>query len=304
MALNQEWLNQNSLRNYPFKEDALLIPVDSNGDLISDIRVPNYLVVDFIITMPGITLPKIYVSQLAFLGNLFTIIFKDDSGVQVASLSFDIAAHTKNATYNVVGSGTYDDVRGRVTIGDLTNLRDDFAEGLYNFTLATAETETITVRPALRSVRSIQLVNEGATSERIYGHVKFIAGTNTRLTYLPAYNTIRVDAIEGAGLNEECECDVDPWFRNVVRSINGIAIEDAVITGDGECVEVEVSGNKIIIKDTCTTPCCGCPELEYVTDSLKILETSLGNVDSYSNQLAERISNFVTNFVLTIGAGS
>jgi len=65
---------------------------------------------------------------------------------------------------------------------------------------------------------------------------------------------------------------------------------------------VETSGNKIIISDNCSAPCCGCPELEFITDSLKVLDSTISNLESYSQQLAERISNFVTNFILTIGA--
>jgi len=300
---NQEWLNQNSLRNYPFKEDMLLIPT-SSGILLTDVRIPNYLVVDLIITVPGDTTPRLYLSQLGLIGNLITFVFTDEADIQVATLSVDLNTHTKNKAYNLVGAGTYDDVRGMVVLGDLTRLTQDLAEGLYTFTLNTTEFENSTVRPAIRGVRSLQLLNGGAESGYIYGHVKLIAGSNIRLTYLPDYNGIRVDAISGNGLNEECECPSGVGERNIVRTINGKAIEFAEIVGDGQCIEVKVNGNKIVISDICSTPCCGCPELEFVTESLKTLEASIDNLENYANQLAERISNFVTSFVLTIGAGS
>jgi hypothetical protein len=299
MAINPEWLNQNSLRNYPFKEDASLTPPD-----IDDVRLPNYVVVDFVLTLAGAGLPDVYLSQITFLGSLLTLVFADGAGTQIATTTVYPDAHTRNSSYDLTGAGVYSDARGKVVIGDLTDLRDDLAEGLYLFDLESAILEATTIRPAIRGARSIQLVTGNSFSEQISGHINFIAGPNVSLTYLPDYNTIRIDALDGSGLNEDCDCTGTGGEENIVRTINGIPTEDAVLVGDGECTEVEVSGNKIIIKDVCTTPCCGCPELEYVTDSLKILEASLGNVNGYANQLAERISNFVSNFVLTIGAGN
>jgi hypothetical protein len=211
--------------------------------------------------------------------------------------------HSKYDAYDIIGSGIYEDIRGRIVLGDLRRLDDDFAEGLYLFTLAGAEMETSTVRPALRGVRSLQISNAGAESEYLYGHIKLLAGSNVRLTYLPEYNAIRFDAIDGEGLNADCECEEELGQNNIVRLVNGIPVEDAIITGDGQCVDVAVSGNKIVISDICSTPCCGCPELEFITESLKVLEATTENLQSYANQLAERISNFVTNFVLTVGAG-
>ena len=302
MPVNQEWLNENSLRNYPLKENVQRIPYDNSGNLISGVQIPNYLLVDFIVTLPGSINIRIYLSQLSLVSNLLSLIFSDESAVQLARIEVDLNSHLSYTAYNFEGSGTYDDVRGCVALGNLDNLHDDLPEGIYNFTIAQSETEATTVRPMLRGIRSVRTVNNNDVSEFIYGHVKLLAGTNVRLTFLPEYNTIRIDAIEGEGLTDECTCKEEIGATNIVRTINGIPVQDAQIIGDGECVTVETSGNQVIISDTCSAPCCGCPELEFITDSLKVLDSTISNLESYSQQLAERISNFVTNFILTIGA--
>lgn len=300
-VINQEWLDRNSSRAYPFKENMQRIPVGSGGTLIPDAQIPNYVIADLVLTVPGDAPARAYVSQIAIAGNLLTLILSDFDDTQIASLAVDTDAHTTYDGYNITGTGSYSDVRGRIVLGDLSSLSSDIAEGVFTFTPAQTELEASVVRPAVRGVRSLKVNDNGAESDFIYGHVKLLAGSNIRLTYLSGYNTIRIDALDGEGFSEECECDPAVGQNNIVKTINGIAIEDAEIIGDGECVNVNTEGNKIVISDTCSAPCCGCPELEFITDSLKILETTMDNLQNYSQQLSERISNFVTAFILTIG---
>jgi hypothetical protein len=300
MPVNQEWLNANSLRNYPIRENASMLPVDSSGAVITDARLPNNLIVDLVVSSPVPAITDVFLYQLAYVGDLLTFVLHDNSGNQLASISVTPSTHTTYQGYAFSGSGTYDDVRGKLVLGDLSTLRDDLAEGLYTYTVATAPFEAATIRPMLRGVRSMQIVNEDSESDFIYGHVKLFSGANVLLTYLPTYNAIRIDAIDGEGLTEECECPEDAASSNIVRTINGIPIEDVEITGDGQCVNVETEGNRLVITDVCSTPCCGCPELEFLTESLKVLEATMDNLQEYANRLAERIENFVTNFILTI----
>jgi len=300
--LNIEWLNQNSLRNYPFREDARLMPVDSSGTAITDMRLPNYLIVDFVLTMPQDLPQHVYLSQLSKVGTLLTFVIVDGLGTVITTLAVHYSALTVNQKYDLVGSFDYSDVRGKLVLGDLSRLDQDLPEGLYTFQLSDAEFEFTTIRPAVRGVRSLQLENNGTLSGYIFGHVKLLAGDNVRLTYLPTYNVIRIDAISSGGLNEECDCATVIGRRNIVRTINGIAVEDLTIEGDGQCVTVEPSGNKLVISDVCSTPCCGCPELEFLTQQLKVLDATLSNLQSYANQLHNQITTFVSTFVLTIGA--
>jgi len=301
-TVNTEWLNENSLRNYPFKEDARLMPVDNAGTVITDIRLPNYLIVDFVLTMPKDLPQHVYLSQLSKVGKLLTFVISDSLGAVITTLAVNYSTPVVNQEYDLVGGFGYSDVRGKLVIGDLARLDEDLPEGRYTFQLNDAEFEYTTIRPAVRGVRSLQLDNGGTLSGYIFGHVKLLAGNNVRLTYLPTYNAIRIDAISSGGLNEECDCATVIGRRNIVRTINGIAVEDLTIEGDGQCVTVAPSGNKLVISDVCSTPCCGCPELEFLTQQLKVLDSTLANLQSYANQLHNQITTFVSTFVLTIGA--
>lgn len=301
-AINIEWLNGNSYRAYPIKEDASRIPTDVSGNILDGVVLPDYLIVDFILTMPGISSTMVYLAQLALVGNLMTMVIKDASDVQVGTVSVDLSAHVTNQGYTIVGAGTYEDIIGRIVLGNVANLANDLADGLYNFSLNTAPFELSTVRPMLRGVRSLRIEDQGTESDYIFGHVKLLAGRNIQLTYLPTYNAIRIDAIDGTGFTEDCACPDEIGKTNVVRTINGIPLEDVEIVGDGQCTVVTVNGNTINIADVCSTPCCGCPELEAVTQQLNVLDASIARLESFANQLNERIQSFVTNYILTIAS--
>lgn len=300
--INAEWLNENSLRAYPIKEDSLRMPVDDDGVVLTDIVLPNFLLVDMVLTTAEPAGLRVYLAQIAYVGDLITLVFKDASDVQIASVTVTPSAHSKNQSYVFAGVDTYEDARGTVVLGDLSGLSDALAEGLYTFTLETAELEARVIRPDLRGVRSLQTVNNDAESALIYGHVRLLAGYNVRLSYIEETNTIRIDGISGEGLNDECDCEDLLGQNNVIRTINGIPIEDLIIQGDGSCVEVNTSGNTITIVDKCSEPCCDCPELEFLTQSLQILEGTITRLESYSQELESRITQFVTNYVLTLGA--
>ena len=92
-VINTEWLNENSLRNYPFRENARLNPVDAEGDRLTSIRLPNFLLVDLVLTIPGPDALGVYLSQFARVGNIATFTFTDTSGTNVATLAVDIAQH-------------------------------------------------------------------------------------------------------------------------------------------------------------------------------------------------------------------
>jgi hypothetical protein len=195
---------------------------------------------------------------------------------------------------------TYGDALGRVVLGDLTTLADDLPEGLYVFTLDTAELESRTIRPALRGIRSLQISNLESASEYLYGRVKLVAGANVQLVYNATDNAIIVNAVGGANLlNAACPCTGTVSQTNVIRTINGIAVEDVTIEGDDQCITVTTDGDRIIISDKCSAPCCDCPELQMLTDSLKVLDGTVRNLESYAQQLDERIRTFVNNYILS-----
>jgi hypothetical protein len=298
--LQQEWLNQNAGRAYPFQENTTRYPHDVNGRKLTSLALPNYVIVDMIFTMPGPSNIRMYLAQFARAGNLLTFVFRETgTNAIVTTVTFDANTHVPGTGYSLAGTSDWFDARGWLTIGDLRKLAADIPEGLYDYEPDQTLLETRVVRPALRGIRSLRVVNRDNTSDYLYGHVKLLAGDNVRLQYDRALNGVWVHAEPNAGYRETCDCE-SPTQTNLVNTINGIPAENLTVVGDGECVEVRTEGDKIIISDKCSEPCCGCPELEFLTTSAKVLEASLSQLESYAEQLSERISTFVTNFVLTV----
>ena len=293
--VNTEFLNSNSLRAYPIREDASRTASNVSAVL------PNYVLVDFIMTIAGPGDVRMYVSQVSVVGTFMTMTFSDGNNVLVTAVTVDMTAHQPNQGYNLIGQGIYEDCRGRVAFGDLSALRTDLVDGAYMFAIDATELEPTTVRPALRGLRSLQIGLNDTTSSRIFGHVKLLAGTNIRLTYLSAYNAIRIDAIDGAGFNEACPCDEATLNTpNCVERITGIALADVIIIGDGKCVDVQTSGKTITIADKCSEPCCGCRELEFLSSRLSSVEQMLSRVETFANTLQEQIMRFISSALLTI----
>lgn len=292
----QEWLNQNSYRSYPFREDVNLTPDGESGWVL-----PNYLLVDLILTTAGDAAVAIRVSQVAFVGGFLTLVFADASGTTVCTLAVDTAAHAAYASYPLAGIGDYEDTRGVAILGDLRRLAEDVPDGAYTF--AGAELEPCVIRPDLRGVRSLRVGSGDSLSDFIRGHVKLIEGSNIRLTYVPEENGIRIDAIDGSGFNQPCDCEGDQAELPCISSINGISSSSVQIVGDGSCVEVTVQGNKIMIKDTCSAPCCGCPELEFISTHLALEETVLRKLEAYAEDLQVKFLNTITAILASTKGG-
>jgi len=298
--VRQEWLDQNAGRAYPFAEDMARMPTDQYGNVLGSAALPNYVIVDMIMTVPGSALPRLYMSQLTYVGDLLTLVFRETAGdTIVASVSVDLHTHTPNKAYAVQGLGSWYDAQGWVVVGHIDRLRDDLPEGLYTYPSTQTLLECRVVRPSARGVRSLRISNNGNISDYLYDHVKLVAGNNIRLEYDADDNAIWIHAEPNAGYREPCPCDATEL--EPVTTINGINIGNVVIVGDGDCVNVRTEGNKIVISDTCSKPCCGCPELDYLNTTTKVIESSLGRLESYAQKLADRISAFTTNFVLSVG---
>lgn len=285
MSEYTEWLNSNAHRAYPFKEDT---PVQAVNDVGTSL--PKYLFTDMVLTVAGPQDIAVSLTQITLINGYLTAIFTDAAGVIVTSVTLNTLTHVANTAYALVGQGIYEDARGKAVIGPLDQLATDLPDGIYTFV---AELETCTVRPDIRGVRSLQLVAGSNITDPFGGVVKLIEGTNIKLTYLPASNGIRIDAISGEGLNELVTCDDAYALPQPIIRINGINAADVEIIGDGKCVEVTTSGNKIAIKDKCSQPCCGCTELEFINTNLELLQSTISRLESFETLLQERLTNLV-----------
>lgn len=293
-VLNAEWLNTNSQRAYPFAEDASLAPSNVTG-----VMLPAYVVVDAVLTLPEPVFGPVYLSELLYTGKLLTLVFRfTATGTTVGSVSVDTTEHVTNAGYNFVGSGANADVRGTVVFGELSQLTDDLPAGSYIFTSESGALELAVVRPALPAVRSVTVDNLTSVSAPLSGAIRLLAGSNIRLVPDVAAGTITIHATANSEYVDTCPCSAGKAYTPI-KTINGVNADDVVLTGDSMgCTEVSVSGNIVTIRDKCSTPCCGCAELKYVDDALKVIETSVKTLQTYATALAARVDTFVANYIL------
>lgn len=283
-TLHTEWLNQNSLRAYPIREDCARIPNDSGGELLdAGLAIPNFVVVDFVATVPSDLSGDLYIDKLSYFGDFLNISIAAD-GMSIAIVAVDLASHTANTAYRFVCRGAYASAVGAIVIGDLSGLGDILPQGQYNYAASQTCFESCCVRPSIRGVSgiSVQDASTGYTSKPLTGDVRLISGSNIEFKYSEEDNSITINAGDGLGYSEECECgDVT---SKKISYLNGVSADRVSIVGE-DCVSVTVSDGVIHIVDTCAKPCCGCAELAFINDKISEIQTAIGRLSGYATQL-------------------
>lgn len=293
------WLNENALREYPFHEGVGLRPNDYAGSMVeSGWSLPNCLVVDMTIAVNGSNFdPFLYLGEMSVVGGSVTLVFCDRNGDRVISIYANSSSHVKNDVYNVAGVGSFSDARGVVCLGDLDEFFERTPEGLYTFDPAESRIEPTCIRPSSVGVRSIKAIDSsGYSSNSLVGDVKLIAGENIRFDYDPDENALWVSADPDSGYKEKCDCD--ETGQSYVRSINGIQVENVEIVGD-ECFQVSTNNGIITMSDTCSKPCCGCAEATFINQTINDLQTSVNTLAGNVSSLGDRLTAFISSYVLS-----
>ena len=283
----QEWLNQNALRAYPFAEDARMRPYAPTDAF----AIPTCLVVDFVLAVAGDADMSAHVTRLVKAGVFLSITWSASTGAAIGSITVASTTHTPNTAYAMTMTADYEDATGCVVIGDLARALAVLPDGDWSFEIGAARMETTTVRPGIRGVQALRVINGGAPSAWINGHVTLIAGQNIDLTVDTVAKSVRIDARESAGFNEECTC-AEESKPNPIRRINGVNVEDLTLVGDGKCIDVQTTGSTIRLIDRCSKPCCGCPELDELSRVLTITEASIARLETYANTLTSKQGEF------------
>lgn len=293
------WLNENSLREYPFHEGCGLRPNDSAGTVVDGgWTLPNCLLVDMSVAVDGSNMdPFLYLGQMSVVSGSVTLVFCDRNGDRVMSVYATSAGHEKNGAYHVSGTGSFVDARGVVCLGDLDEFFERTPDGLYSFSPEEAMVEPTCIRPSLSGVRSLRAVDSsGYVSLRLTGDVSLVAGENIRFDYKLDENALVVSADPNSGYTDECDCKVSE--QSFVRSINGIAVEEVVIDGD-DCIQVSTDGGIIKMTDECAKPCCGCAETAFINQTINDLQTSVNTLAGNVSSLGDRLTAFITSYVLS-----
>jgi hypothetical protein len=143
-------------------------------------------------------------------------------------------------------------------------------------------------------------INGTQRTSRFTGDIELIAGSNIRFTVLDG-NTrsprIRIDAIEGEGLTDSCECDetVGP----PIRTINSIppTLDGNFTFLGSECVDISSLANGLKFVDRCSKPCCDCPELTALVQEQQFFGNEARTTQGFVNRLASAVDN-MSNIIL------
>jgi len=281
-----EWLNQNSLRSYPIRENATR-RATNDVDLGNDPFVlPNYIIVDFVMSISSELSNEIYLSGLTYANNELILTIGGELGI-VASVTIDVRSHRQNTPYQFVGVNEYAGSKGCIVVGDLSSIDDDVPDGVYAFEKAETLFEQRCVRPSIRNIASLSIYDSttGYRSKKLRGDIKLIAGRNVSLKYDAEKNALWISADSNAGYNDMCDCGTD----TTVKTLNGLSVENIVLEGD-ECIDVTTSDGVIKISDKCSKPCCGCAELDFINDKIALLNSSVMQLNSFAGTIDRRIT--------------
>lgn len=286
-----EWLNHNSQRAYPITQSS------SRTDVTSSFTIPN----DFLVNLDlpvryglDITTDRFFIKHIGAYGNgyLITVGYQPTVGnaVDVATAIINKANHTVNTPYALGGVGDFADSVGKLVIGNLDDI-DQQPAGFYTFALATANLEVDCIRPMIRGVTSITLINGAAQSDPLYGDIELEAGRDIQLvpiTSLGDNPKIRINVVSGAGVDESCVCDETDVVAEPITKINGVAPAPngnfTLVAGD--CLAFEAIDNGLRVTNTCSKPCCGCAELERITQDLQRVQQEAATIRDFATRLA------------------
>jgi hypothetical protein len=295
-VFNENWLAQNENRAYPLAFDA------QAEDITGSFVLPTNLLLAMQLSVPAldnIDPARFFLSSIILTASGLTVRLSYDSGTSytlVGSAVIPFDSHTSKDSYAISGANDFDDVTGKVVVGNITGL----PAGQFDFSPEGGKLDPDVCRPFLRGLRGLIVQNSDDQEIELTGIVSLNSGTNIRFTVDGAETdtpTVRVDAIEGEGLNQGCECETqvgDPIRTiNLVRPTTG---GDISVIGD-DAIDITVITNGIQIVNTKAKPCCGCAELEALTQRLEFFGGAKATLESFLNRLQGEVGNTLTNLL-------
>jgi hypothetical protein len=290
---NREFLNHNSVRSYPLVAEATALATTGTFRLPKDFIVGLKLSIHWGVNVDPAHFCIKSMSVQSTGINLVVGYYNGTETVSVASANIPRTGHTRNWPYRLGGLGDFVDCFGEVVIGQFDAI-DDQPPGDWTFDPGATRLELDAIAPYVYGVSSLRIQNGADLGERLYGDIILRAGNNMRISTIVAEGqdpVISFDAIEGEGLNEVCVCEGDS-SRSPIYTINRIQP-----TTDGDfsflgssCLEVRSQTNGLKLVDVCSEPCCGCKELETITEALEIFGRQATTLENFLVSLEARVT--------------
>jgi hypothetical protein len=291
-----EWLNHNANRRYPLADDA------DGRDATSTFQLPTDFLVELDLPIHAglnVNPARFFVRSLSLYAGGYGLVvaYQPETGepVNVATANIPKPGFTRNSTFTIGGINDFADTVGKLVVGQLTEI-DKQPPGYWEFSLESARLDPDAVRPMIRGVSSLRVVNGEQRSPRLYGDIELVAGTNMRIDTIVEVGKnpiIRLNAISGEGTVQDCDCAGETTPPAPIVSINGVrAGNDGNITIVGnDCLQIETTETGLRFKDVCSQPCCGCAELERITSDLQRFAEQATSVDVFVGRLSTAVDS-------------
>ena len=232
---NVEWLNNNSNRNYPIREDASRV-----GDSIT---LPQDFIVDAKITggTPG---DYYYIGEVNTNNGVITIFINDSGGNQALSFDISEATHVKYRTYTPV-TRFQEEVNGKLVVDEIQEVLSTLGHvGGSSFSgFATRLEESVVVISDI----SQRVTSNKADGEvtKLRGDVGFRGEDGIEITQDSINNDIVISYVDPV-VAVDCECP--PNFPDI-KTLNGQPPDcsgNFTVCGEG-VITVKTQGNNICI---------------------------------------------------------
>lgn len=284
-----EWLNSNSVRNYPIAENC------NRLDKTGSYTIPNDLIV-----AAQVNHSRIYSNGVFFISDLFVSVpvlkisvsyqpeDLNESPIYISTVEIDNNNFSKFSYHSFVGQGQHSSILGSIAVGDIS---ETIHRGLGEFSFDSKSTK-LEINCRFVSIPSLQYIDIYDSNDvlihRATDVLKLKAGQNIRITYDPLvnletgdtdqYGCIKIDAVIDENIIPEPEgCETGKSFYSpCIKTINGVR-PDAnghFWIEESECIGIDEykENNSIKINDLCSESCCGCVDLEFLTAGLEQLK--------------------------------
>lgn len=275
-TINIQWLNGNAQRRYPLAE--FVNPVDQTNSF----TIPDSFIVELDFPVHAgmdVTVTEFYIAGVSSYGNGYSVLLGYNAGsgpIQIATAWIPRATHVPNKAYTLSGVAPFDDSLGKILIGRLDDI-DQQPGGAWTFAPAATFVDPDAIRPIVRGISSLTLLNGTESSPPMDGVIELQAGANFQLVPIIVSGQdpiIRFNAIQGEGLTDTCVCEGDAAPLTPIVEVNLIQPTPAGnfnLLGN-DCITFTPITNGLKVSDVCCSPCCGCPELERLTQDLQTLQ--------------------------------
>lgn len=202
-----DWLAENSVRSYPLVDNA------TATDLSGVYALPDSLLVDLMLPAPLDMAPNpdgFWIQTvIVYPGGMTLIIAYTADGTggdaQVVGRVSTPDTQKDNTSYIVAGEPNtpWSGIVGRATIGTTDT---QVQVGAYTFAPAATRIVATCLRPTARGLTGLRIQNGNELSDLYTGAITLIAGSNAKLSSSVSggSTTIRVDAVDGSGLQLGC----------------------------------------------------------------------------------------------------